>query len=134
MTQIPKRQYQLEHAEQVRLMTWADLKSRSEMPELKLLHAIPNGGQRNLLVAKKMKQEGAKAGVPDLHLPVARGGHHSLYIEMKNPSVKPKRGGKGGVSDLQRWWHDELRAENNRVEVCYGYDEAIKTITDYLKS
>ena len=125
------KRYSLEHGEQVRLMVWASLKT-CEHPELDLLYAIPNGGQRNIIVAKRMKDEGMKAGVPDLHLPVARGEFHSLYIEMKSPSLKPKRGGRGGVTTLQADWHERLRAQGNAVEICYGATEAENVITNYL--
>ena len=33
-----------------------------------LLYAIPNGGDRNPIVAKKLKAEGVLAGIPDLYL------------------------------------------------------------------
>jgi hypothetical protein len=51
---------------------------------LKLLYAVPNGGDRNLRVARKLKAEGVLAGVADLCLPAARRGYHGLYIEMKS--------------------------------------------------
>ena len=54
-----------------------------EYPELALLYHIPNGGKRDAKTATILKRQGVKAGVPDLHLPVARGGYHGLYIELK---------------------------------------------------
>lgn len=129
----PARIYPLEHQEQSRLMTWAAIKCR-EMPELALLFAVPNGGLRNLRVAAKMKAEGLKAGVPDLVLPVARGGYHALFIEMKTVNNRPKNGGKGGVTQIQEWWHEKLIEQKNKVAVCYGSDEAIATIEQYLKN
>ena len=71
-----------EHQEQVALIHWAKMRSAT-LPELGLLFAIPNGGERHLFVAKKLKAEGVKPGTPDLCLPVARGGYHGLFIEMK---------------------------------------------------
>ena len=41
------------------------------------------GGKRDAKTATILKRQGVKAGVPDLHLPVARGGYHGLYIELK---------------------------------------------------
>ena len=52
-------------------------------PELRWLHAIPNGGSRNIAEAKKMKGEGIKSGILDLFLPVARHGFYGFYIELK---------------------------------------------------
>jgi hypothetical protein len=125
---IPERS---EHQEQVHIVRWANALT-AKYPELRLLYAIPNGGMRNVGVARKLKAEGVKAGIPDLHLPVSDGEFHSLYIELKKFSLKPKRGGKGGVSDKQRWWIEELRRKGHRVVVCYGANEAIKIIEDYI--
>jgi hypothetical protein len=49
---------------------------------LKLLYAVPNGGDRNLRVPRKLKAEGVMAGVADLCLPAARRGYHGLYLEI----------------------------------------------------
>ncbi len=111
-----------EHDEQVALIRWAEL---SGIPELQLLFAIPNGGQRHPAVARKLRDEGLKPGVPDLCLPVARGNYHGLFIEMKVGKNKPTAN--------QAQWISELRRQGYRVEVCYGYDEAMVMIENYLK-
>ena len=71
-----------ESVEQIHLFQWARMQSCT-MPELNLLFHIPNGGKRNITTAKRLKAEGVKAGVPDLFLPVSRGGFFGLFIEMK---------------------------------------------------
>ena len=71
-----------ESAEQQALFMWAALQSAA-YPELTLLYHIPNGGSRHKAEAGRLKAEGVKAGVPDLCLPVARGGFHGLYVELK---------------------------------------------------
>ena len=48
-------------------------------PELKWLHAIPNGGLRDKITSGKLKAEGVKPGVSDLFLPVKRGCFSGLY-------------------------------------------------------
>lgn len=112
-----------EHGEQVVVIEWA-LTRQAAYPELWLLYAIPNGGQRAKGVAGKLKAEGVKAGVPDLCLPVPRGKYAALYIEMKNQ--------KGRVADKQAAWHDALRAHGNCVEICYGAAEAVRALEVYL--
>ena len=112
-----------ESAEQQALFTWAGLASAA-VPELRLLHAIPNGGLRTKATAARLKKEGLKPGVPDLMLPVARHGWHGLYIELKY--------GKGRVSDTQKFWHDELTSQRYAVFVCVGWEAAKKTILAYL--
>jgi len=120
-----------EHQEQVLLIQWAKLHAK-KYPELELLFAIPNGGDRNARVGKKMKDEGARAGVPDLFLPAARNGRHGLFIELKTPARKPKRAGKGGVSADQEWWIDRLNNQNYAAVVCYGWKEAAAILEGYL--
>lgn len=90
-----------------------------------IIYAIPNGGQRNAIVAAKLKAEGVLAGVPDVHIPIARKGFHSLYIEIKN-------GKKGVLSDRQKEVIDKLIAEGHKVVVCRSVDEFIKEVEEYL--
>ena len=47
--------------------------------------AIPNGSLRNIIVAKKLKAEGVKAGVADLFLMIPNKIFHGLFIEVKTP-------------------------------------------------
>ena len=58
-----------ESVEQCCLFRWAGY-SLGLHPELKLMYHIPNGGKRNITTARRLKAEGVKAGVPDIHLPV----------------------------------------------------------------
>ena len=114
-----------EHDEQAALFAWAALQAR-KWPELELLFAIPNGSHRHISVARKLKAEGVKPGIPDLFLPVPRpvDFHLGLWLEMK---VKPNK----PTAD-QLWWHDRLRRVGYRVVVCYSADEARLVITTYL--
>ena len=47
--------------------------------------AVANGGMRNIIVAKKLKAEGVKAGVADLFLMIPNKIFHGLFIEVKTP-------------------------------------------------
>ena len=115
----------LEHDEQVTLFQWAEW-NLGRYPELKWMYAIPNGGLRNTVVAKKLKAEGVKPGVPDVCLPVPKRGYHGLYIEMKRI--------KGSTtSDEQKEWHSVLRQYGYRVDVCNGFEKAQEALEDYLK-
>jgi len=113
-----------EEAEQAAVFEWAQLMEH-QIPELHLLHHIPNGGFRPIMTAAKLKAQGVKPGVPDLFLPVARGGFHGLYIEMKR-----RKGGK--VSDHQQDWLTELNYQHYRAEVAHGSEEACDIIYKYL--
>ena len=96
----------------------------SRFPELRLLHAIPNGGLRNKITASRMRREGVKPGVPDIFLPVARGKYHGMYIELKTIS--------GRLSNLQIAWIGALTDQGYDATVCYGADQAIDQIIKYL--
>lgn len=87
-----------------------------------LIFAIPNGGQRNVIVASKLKAEGVLSGVPDLCIPIAKKGYNGLYVELKN-------GKSGKVSDNQKTIMEKLQIEGYQCEVCRSFDE-FKTIID----
>ena len=56
---------------------------RKMFPQLALLYHIPNERKCTPQQGARLKRMGVKSGVPDLHLPVARGVYHGLYLEMK---------------------------------------------------
>lgn len=114
-----------EHDEQATLFTWAGIISK-RIPELDLLFAIPNGGDRHPIVAAKLKAEGVKPGIPDVFLPVARDGFHGLFIEMKR-----KKG--GSLSGAQKQRISQLKNQGYRVEVCKGFEAARDVILNYLE-
>lgn len=112
-----------EDTEQERVINWCGYNA-DRHPELKLIYHIPNGGSRNELEAANLKRQGVKAGVPDLALPVALNGHHGLYIEMKF--------GKNTTTKKQEWWLEQLTKQGYKTAVCYGADEAIETLKEYI--
>lgn len=113
-----------EHDDQAALFQWAEAMF-SVWPELRLLHAIPNGGFRGKATAAKLKAEGVKAGIPDVMLPIPRGGYHGLYIEMKFGHNKPR--------PEQLAWLAELARQGYAAVVCYGWEAARDEITTYLR-
>ena len=122
----------LESVEQQRVISWAKWQRYEDFTIDSLLFAIPNGGSRakrgNLsLEAIRMKKEGVKAGVPDLMLALPKAPYHGLFIEMKR-----KLKSLSTVSAAQKEWHSKLRDRGYRVAVCYGADEAINIIKEYL--
>lgn len=109
-----------EHDLQVNCVNWL----RLAHPDV-LCYAIPNGGYRTLKTAKAMRAEGQKAGMPDLHIPIACQGYHSLYVEMKN-------GKAGRLSEYQKEMHKRLRDYGNKVVVCKTLDDFRKEINNYI--
>ena len=127
---IRKQKTDWEHNEQKALFAWAHL-AKATQPELQWLFAVPNGGQRHPAVAAKLKAEGVKRGVPDIGLPVARGGFHGLWIELKFQGNQTAK--RGTVSKEQQQWIENLALNGYAVAVCYGWREAQLTIERYLK-
>ena len=71
-----------------------------------------------------LKAAGLKSGVPDICLPVAMGGFHGLYIELKF--------GKNKTTKSQDDYIGLLKAQGYKTAVCYGAEEAREEILDYL--
>lgn len=114
-----------EHVEAVTLMRVVRL-HESKYPALRLLFAVPNGGMRNKIVASKLKAEGVKAGVPDYVLPVPRGTHAGLALELKTMT--------GSASPEQKQWLSDLRAVGWRAEVCKGWESAWNVLREYVEA
>ena len=106
-----------EHEEQKGFVNWF----RGKFPEV-VLFAIPNGEKRSISVAKRLKAEGVKAGVPDLFIPEWR-----LWIEMKRV--------KGGrLSEDQKDMIEYLERVGYTVIVGHGAKEASSKVLEFLSA
>ena len=114
---MDKKTIPTEHCEQVNFVNWFEY----QYPKVKLM-AIPNGEKRHIAVAKRLKKEGVRKGVPDLFIP-----EWQIWIEMKR-----QKGGR--LNQEQKEWLDYLEKCGYIVAVCKGFDEAkafiVKTIKD----
>ena len=111
-----------ESNQQIKLFQWVRLHEK-KYPQLQALYAIPNGGQRNITTAARLKREGTKAGVWDIHLPIANKHFIGLWIEMKF--------GKNKLTPSQEHFKS-LLAPSHRFVVCYTWEEAKEALLDYL--
>lgn len=123
---------------QAALFSWASAKEKIHH-ELAFLHHVPNGATLGGSASERgmrgamMKAQGVKKGVPDIFLPVKRGEYSGLYIEMKRPSLEPKRAGsKGGISQEQADFIFFLELQGFKCRVCYGWQSAANVIENYL--
>ena len=91
------------------------------------LMAIPNGGLRPILAALAMKRQGVTPGAPDLFLAFPIGGYAGLWIEMKRRTKEAK------LSTLQADFLVRMETRGYACQVCYGWDEARKSILNYLE-
>ena len=111
---------------QKNIITWAKNVKYGDKTLADYLHHSPNGGLRSKTEGAKFKAMGTKAGYPDLILDIARQGYHGLRIELKR--LEPK----GRVSPEQKQRIAMLNEENYKAVVCFGYDEAVNTLKDYM--
>lgn len=113
-----------ESGHQRAVFAWAAL-NFPKYPELRLMFAIPNGGERNKIVAANLKAEGVRAHVPDIFLPVPRGKWCGLFLEMK------KQGGR--VDPGQKEFIKALQMQGYGACVCVGWLAATETLVSYLE-
>ena len=114
-----------EYQEQAALFAWAALQE-GVYPELALMFATLNGAQlagggRAWAI---LQRAGAKKGLPDIILPVARGGWHGLAVELKVGENRP--------SQSQVEWLDRLTEQGYLATACWGWEDAKETIVEYL--
>lgn len=114
-----------ESQEQQRLFQWAKMQS-GKYPELELMYHIPNEGKRSRITGRRMVAEGLKKGVPDICLPVARGGSHGLYIELKRTK-------NWKITQEQENWMRDLMGQGYQVALCIGWEKAADVILNYLR-
>jgi len=122
-----------EHGEQAAVFCWA-AQNRTEFPELRWLHAIPNGGGRSMAQGAALKAEGVKGGVADVCLPVVRPGRGNtqfvgLYIEMKKRDGVPSN-----VSAEQLDFGAFVLAQSYAWVPCFGWQQATRLIQSYLRA
>lgn len=112
-----------ENAIQAAYFEWTSFAS-AKYPELRLAFAIPNGVHKTPAARIVFKATGLKSGVPDVFLPVARGGYHGLYIEFKTA--------QGKVSDSQKQWLNDLSEQGYYVAICRDWSDAAELTIEYL--
>jgi len=109
-----------EHLEQKAFFDWAAL---SKIPGIELMYAVPNGGHRHQAVAKKLKAEGVKPGVPDVSWPIPKGGFVGLAIEFKFDD--------NNCGKEQRERITRLQQEGWCVAVCWNWKAAARLVQGY---
>lgn len=114
-----------EHHIQTEFFKWCKLMSTQKGYEpLKLIFAIPNGGHRNIITAKRLKDEGVRAGVPDIFLPYPCHGFHGLFLETKSE--------KGKLTFEQGVFLCAVHKLGYATAVCFSTDELREKTSSYL--
>lgn len=105
-----------EHAEQVLLINWF----RLNYPQY-IIFSIANGGKRDLIEAKRLKDEGLLKGMPDIGIIIYG---TTIYLEMKT------RNGK--LSPAQLSLIPKIQNLGNTVLIGYGFFDAKNKIEEVL--
>ena len=115
----------LERHSQMAVFDWAK-KCSGLWPCLHLLHSVPNEGKRSYATAKMLKAMGLKTDIPDIWLPVARGGFLGWVTELKREDEDP--------TDGQVAWLHALRAEGWQTHVFYNAPSTIESLQAYVSA
>lgn len=84
----------------------------------------PNGGSRNAIEAKKLKDMGVLPGVCDIIVTIPKGDYHGLFVEMKV-----------GNNDLSQYQEEFIKEHEKDYYciVCYTEQEFKEGVRKYLK-
>lgn len=125
----------IEDSHQEALFSWARTKGfvlpgRGLVNLVDYMYAIPNGGKRGKLEGARLKKQGVKAGVSDIHLTLPHNGFYGLWIELKRPIIKGQS--KPSVSKSQKEWINRMNNNGHKAVVAYGVKEAKAAIESYF--
>lgn len=88
------------------------------------MFSIDHGVKLHIKSAVNLKARGVAAGIPDVCLPVPRGGYAGLWIELKSRH--------GELSSSQRSWREILESYGHMYVVARALGDAVQAITQYL--
>lgn len=93
------------------------------LPDLRpFIFAIPNGGKRNVIVAKKLKAEGVTSGVWDIFVSIPNLVKHGLYVEIKV--------GSNGLTENQKYFRKNIE----RLGYVFGIAKCIDDFNAILEN
>lgn len=110
---------QNEYHVQVAVVNWIKV----QHPGL-LFTISPGGLKLPIGLAVKQKKMGYLKGTPDLLIFAARGGHHALFVELKDTD--------GVLSPEQKDFMAKATERGYCARVAYGFNEALNIIQDYV--
>jgi hypothetical protein len=118
-----KQSAEIEVQEQRAFFVWLRLHSR-QFPELRWVHAIPNGLWLEPKRGAEAVELGLTAGVWDVFVPMSSSGCNGLYIELK--------AGRNRLTTEQVAFRAALEPLGFRFVVCRNWLEASETVCEYL--
>jgi hypothetical protein len=110
-----------ESNEQIAAMDWL----RAQYPFI-AEHTLHIGNERkaSYYTGYIMKRMGVLKGASDIFMAWPNGGFHGLFIEVKSKIGRP--------SVEQKEFIQRMRDKGYKAEICYGADEVINTMREYI--
>ena len=110
-----------ESSEQIAAMDWL----REQYPHI-AEHTMHIGNERKatFYMGQIMKRMGILKGASDLFMAWPNSGYHGLFIEVKSQ--------KGRLTPHQKEFLKRMQKVGYKAEVCFGANEIINTIENYL--
>lgn len=121
----PRARATTEHDEQKKLIHIIRNELAPKYPVLEWLYSVPNGLKLHPAIVTQMINEGSKAGIPDLFLPVRSAKYSGLYIEMKSKT--------GALSPQQKKFKSFADSQGFKWIMPRSCDEALQEILDYCE-
>lgn len=126
-TKTPRARNNPEEKEQFQLLSWLAF-----FPDIEpfLIH-IPNGGQRNIREAYRLKRAGVRRGVSDLFLALPNAYYCGLWLELK---ALQKNGYYNKPTTEQLQWMKLMKDAGYEAVIVYGCEHAKIQIIQYVSS
>lgn len=105
-----------EHDEQAAYFHWVTRMAAHDW-KYSTIFAIPNGGHRHIVTAMKLKAEGVRVGVWDIHIPLRFGRYIGAWVEMKSA--------RGRLTKEQIKFGALMQDAGHLLHVCYSASDAI---------
>ena len=116
-----RRRGQTEHSK----IQCAIVKGCDYHPEARKILHVPNEGKMSEIAGAILNKEGRRKGVFDLHLPLARGGFHAMWMEVKIPG--------DDLTAEQRIFMEQVKRDGCHAIVVWTSQEGIDAVLNYLK-
>jgi hypothetical protein len=125
---LQKLQIATEKQEQRAIVKWLSVHRKLSRYYFK----ITNEGNRTPAQARNLKLEGLRPGVSDIFIAYPTSIHHGLFLEVKRNMNYPPSAKNSETWLLQEEWLTRVKSVGFEGRFCYGFDDAIKIIEEYL--
>ncbi len=92
-----------------------------------LVAHIPNEAKRSYGLARLLQCIGLRKGICDYIIPISRGGHGLMFLEMKRRDKKLSK-----ISPDQKLWIEKMQGQGHVAVIAWGWDDAAKQVQEYL--